>query len=345
MIGPSPERTALGREASRTAALARVQAAGNADILNELGARLRKRPPRLVVTCARGSSDHAATYGKTIIETFVGAPVASIGMSVASVYRRPLDLRDALFIAVSQSGRSTDLLRLTETAKAGGALVVGLINDESSPLAALVDIPVPLRAGVEESVAATKSHLLSCRAFLDLAARWTGDPRLRDALDALPDALDAAAGLDWSPAIGSLRNERSMFVLGRGPSLGCAMEVALKLKETCALHAEAFSAAEMIHGPAALVGPGFPALALGQEDEAAPSIRSAVARVLELGGRVISTLDTPGAIVLPTVPGVDPVTAPLTQVLSFYLAVQHLARDRGYDPDHPTHLRKITETC
>lgn len=344
MTDLSPGRTALGRETAQTAAGARVQAARNAETLAELGARLRENPPRGIVTCARGSSDHASTYGKTIIENYLGRPVASVGMSVASVYRRTLDWRDTLFVAVSQSGRSPDLLRLTEAAKAGGALVVGMVNDEDSPLMALADVPVPLCAGPEDSVAATKSYLLSCRAYLDLAARWSGDARLVGALEALPDAFEAAMGMDWTRALLSLEKTRNMLVLGRGLSFGGALEAALKFKETSALHAEAFSAAEVIHGPLGLIEPGFPVLAFGQEDEAAPTIRQTVSRILELGGRVLSALDVPGAETLPVVPGVDPVIAPLTQVASFYLAIQHLAVARGYDPDRPANLRKITET-
>src|SRR5262245_22797733 len=126
----------IATEAREAAAGARRQFATCAPMLAELADRLRRRPPPLVVTCARGSSDHAATYGKYVIETTVGNLVASVGPSVASMYRRaPVGLTHALFIAVSQSGRSPDVLQLTEAAKRGGALVVGLINDEASPLA------------------------------------------------------------------------------------------------------------------------------------------------------------------------------------------------------------------
>ena len=186
----------MAREAAEAAAGARRQIATCADQLAELARRLRARPPSLVVTCARGSSDHAATYGQYLIETTVGRIVASVGPSVAAG-RVPIDFAGALFIVVSQSGRSPDLLRLTATARSGGALVVGMINDESSPLAASCDLVLPLCAGAERSVAATKSYLLACLAFLQLAAAWTDDPVLRDAVARAPDALEAAAAIGY----------------------------------------------------------------------------------------------------------------------------------------------------
>lgn len=335
---------ALTREAAESGAAARRQIARNAEAVARLGARLRAAPPPFVVTCARGSSDHAASYGKYLIETVLGVPVASIGPSVASLYETPLKLDGALFVAVSQSGRSPDLIRLVEAAKAGGALVVGFVNDEASPLGALCDIFLPLSAGPELSVAATKSYILSGLAFLTLVAEWSQAPALRTAVAALPDALDAARDLDWWPALSTLRLARGLFVLGRGLGLGAAEEMALKFKETCRLHAEAFSSAEVIHGPLNLVGPDFPVFALGQEDPSAESTRAIVARIAGLGGPVFSVLATPGAETLPSVVGVSPLIAPLTAIQSFYMALARLAHARGKNPDRPTNLAKVTET-
>lgn len=336
--------TALGREAAEAPAAARRHIQRNRAAFAELGARLRAAPPRFVTTCARGSSDHAAVYGKYLIETALGHPVASVGPSVASVYGTRLDLRDSLFIAVSQSGRSPDLLRLAEAAKAGGAVTVGFVNDEASPLMALCDVALPLCAGPETSVAATKSYLLSCLAFLNLTAHWSGSAELLEAAESVPDALERALGLDWWPALETLVPARGLFVIGRGTSYGAALEMALKFKETSRLHAEAFSAAEVIHGPLALVGPDLPVLAVGQEDEAAGSIRQAAERIAALGSPVWSALDGAGTTRLPTVAGLHPTVAPLCQIQSFYMAVHRLAVARGYDPDAPANLRKVTET-
>jgi glucosamine--fructose-6-phosphate aminotransferase (isomerizing) len=340
--------SALAREAGQAAASAKDQIARCAGGFAELGERLRRKRPRFVVTCARGSSDHAASYGKYLIETELRRAVASVGPSIASVYsaglRAPLDLDDSLFVTVSQSGKSPDLLRLTEAARESGALVVGFINDERAPLAELCHVALPLCAGPETSVAATKSFLLSGLAFLQLVAHWRGSPALTQAVEQFPDALAAASRLDWWPALAPLAGATSLYALGRGTGLGAALEIALKLKETCRLHAEAFSTAEVLHGPLALVERGFPVLAVGQDDDSAATTRSTVARLVELGASVRTTLAVPGAELLPTLPGVPPAIAPLCQVQSFYMAVARLAQARHLDPDAPAHLRKVTET-
>ncbi|MBU8900316.1 SIS domain-containing protein [Corallococcus sp. M34] len=335
----------MAREAAQSAEVARLQLQHCEEAFAELGERLRRHPPRFVVTCARGSSDHATVYGKYLIETVMGRAVASVGPSIASIYgAHALDLRDSLFIAVSQSGRSPDLLRMTEAARAGGAFVVGFVNEPTAPLTSRCDLALPLCAGPERSIAATKSYLLSGLAFLRLVAHWSADASLREAVAALPEALEAARALDWWPALSGLTDARSLYVVGRGSGLGAALELALKLKETCRLHAEAFSSAEVLHGPLGLVRPGFPVLALGQEDGSAEGTRAVVKRMLELGAEVRSVLPVPGALPLPTVAEVPTVLAPLCQVQSFYMAVHRLASARGLDPDAPAHLRKVTET-
>jgi glucosamine--fructose-6-phosphate aminotransferase (isomerizing) len=339
-----PPTARMAIEAAQAADAAALQIERCGAGIKELGERLRRSPPRFVVTCARGSSDHAAGYGKYLIETHLGRAVASVGPSVASVYGTDLDLRDALFIAVSQSGRSPDLLRLTETARRGGALVVGIVNDETSPLPDLCDISLPLCAGPEISVAATKSYILSGLAFLQIAAHWSGDEELHRSVAGLPAALAAARELDWSPALDRLVDTSSLFVIGRGVGLGAAQEIALKFKETCRLHAEAFSSAEVMHGPLALVGPGFPVLALSQDDESAAGSRAVVERLVSLGAAVMSTAGETGTVPLPVVQGCPAATMPLCMVQSFYMAVHRLAKARGIDPDAPNHLRKITET-
>ncbi len=335
----------LEREAREAAAGARRQIATCAAPLAELGHRLRATPPPFVVTCARGSSDHAATYGKYVLETTVDRIVASVGPSVASLYdRTPRGLAGALFIAVSQSGRSPDLLELTDTARRAGALVVGLLNDPTAPLADRCDVVVPLCAGPELAIAATKSVLLAGLAFVQLAAAWSQAPELHAAVAQLPDALEAARALDWAPAFAALAGAHDLYVLGRGLGLGAAQELALKLKETCRLHAEAFSTAEVLHGPLALVGPGFPIVALGHAgDPTEASMRATLARLVALGAGVISTLDVDGAVTLPTL-DVPAILAPLVHLQAAYLALPSLATCRGLDADLPLHLTKVTHT-
>ncbi|KRE24580.1 iron dicitrate transport regulator FecR [Bosea sp. Root483D1] len=338
-------KTLLTSEAAEAAAVARRQLAENAAIITDLVQRLRIKRPAFVATCARGSSDHAATYGKYLIERALGLPVASLGPSLASVYGGELDLSRALFIAVSQSGRSPDALLLTEAAKRAGALVIGFVNDEGSPLAGMVDMLVPLRAGPERSVAATKSFLATCLAFLHLTAEWARDDALRAALTQAPDGLDAAGRCDWTPTLLSWREAQSLYVIGRGLSFGIAQEIALKFKETCRIHAEAFSAAEVLHGPLALVGPGFPALALDPGDEGSESVRAAAKAFTGLGADLrYAGGDSGAGEGLPLPPDLHAALLPLAQVRAFYGALAALAQSRGLDPDRPPHLSKVTRT-
>lgn len=340
---PLDSTTALAREAGEAPKVARYQIERNREAFAALGERLRKTPPRFVVTCARGSSDHATTYGKYLIETHAGRAVASVGPSIASVYRSPLELEGALFIAVSQSGRSPDILKLTEMAKTGGAYTVGFINDEASPLFGLCDVAIPLSAGAEKSVAATKSYILSGLAYLQMIAHWRQSEELMQASLALPHALEKACTLDWRPHLDRLQPATDLYVVARGIGLGIGCEIALKLKEVCGLHAEAFSSAEVIHGPLALIGPSFPVVLLGQNDETASGLLDAGKRFVGLGADVLSTIALDGAATLPIFDAPN-IIAPLCQLQSFYMAVSQLARLRGLDPDNPPHLRKVTET-
>lgn len=335
----------LTTEAAQASDVVRRHLSENGAIMADLGSRLRALNPGFVVTCARGSSDHAATYGKYLIERTLGRAVASVGPSLASVYGGEPDLSGALFIAVSQSGRSPDALRLTEAARRGGALVVGLVNDEDSPLAGLVDVLVPLRAGPERSVAATKTFLAACFSLLQLTSAWSGDEVLTQACDAAPDALDRAGACDWGPSLAALREAGSLYVVGRGWGLGIAQEMALKFKETCRLHAEAYSAAEVLHGPLALVGPGFPAIVLDPGDEGGESVRTVAQRMAELGANVAyAGGDAATGTVLPLPAGLPAALVPLAQIRAFYAGLAGLARLRGLDPDKPPHLRKVTQT-
>src|ERR1700688_55577 len=168
--------------------------------LAELVARLKRRPPQLVMTCARGSSAHAATFAKHVIELYLGTPVAASAPNIASVYHRRLCLKGQLFLAISQSGRSDDLVESAQMAREAGALTAALVNTTESPLAAACDIVLPIGAGAGLSVAATKSFVASLAALLRLVASWADDDRLPAALERLPQRIADAAELDWSAA-------------------------------------------------------------------------------------------------------------------------------------------------
>ncbi|MEO5691668.1 MAG: SIS domain-containing protein [Usitatibacter sp.] len=332
------------REAAEAPEVVRAQLARNRDLVDELGRELRALRPRAVVTCARGSSDHAATFAKYLIETRLGVLTASAAPSVSSVYSARQDLRDCVFIAISQSGRSPDLLTTTGLAREAGAFVVSLVSDESSPLAQLASRLLPLSAGPETSVAATKSCLASLSALLHLVASWSDDVELLRELGSLPDRMQEAWGLDWSAALPMLRDAGNLFVIARGVGLGIAQEAALKCKEACGLHAESFSSAEVRHGPQALLGENFPALLFAQADETRPGIEALGRDLVERGVRVaIAGGRVAGAIELPTV-AAHANMAPLLLAQSFYRLANGLAAARGFDPDRPPHLQKVTRT-
>jgi glucosamine--fructose-6-phosphate aminotransferase (isomerizing) len=334
----------MQEEAAESPAVVARQLRENAVLMADIGAQLRQRPPRAVVTCARGSSDHAATYAKYLFETRARVLTASAALSVSSVYHIELDLRDCLFVAISQSGESPDLLASAAAAKRSGAMVIALCNVVDAPLCRAADFTIPLWAGTEHSVAATKSYLASLAALAHLTAEWTGDAEFLAAIHALPAALAVAWGLDWRPALSALSTAHHLYVIGRGLGLCAAQETALKAKEICGLHAEAYSGAEVRHGPVAVLGGGFPALILAQDDATRDGLQSLGAElaarnveVLLAGGRAA------GVTELPTV-ACQAALAPMLLVGSVYRLLAQLAAARGHDPDRPPHLRKVTGT-
>ncbi len=341
--------TAAGESQMACEALQAPQAvaraiAANRETLRDLGAQLRRRAPRAVVTCARGSSDHAATFAKYLIETRTGVITSSAAPSVSSIYESSPAMRDAVCLAISQSGRSPDLLSSVEAAKRGGAFVIALVNAEDTPLAAIADAAVPLHAGPERSVAATKSYIAALAAVIQLVSEWAKDAELLAALDGAPELLDRAAHLNWDAAVEVLTPGRNLFTIGRGLGFGIAQEAALKFKETCGLHAEAFSSAEVRHGPMALVTEGFPVLAFAQDDATRPGLEALAADLSRDGAKVLlAGAEQSSAIVLPTLKA-HPVLQPVLEIQSFYGMAADLSRARGFDADRPPHLAKVTRT-
>lgn len=315
----------------------------NAPAIARLAERLRRHPPKFVTTCARGSSDFAATYAKYLVETLIGVPTSSAAPSVASLFRASVQAEDCLCLAISQSGRSPDLLRTVEAYRNSGAYVVALVNDAASPLASLADDLLPLHAGPELSVAATKSYIVSLLGVAALVAAWAGDTDLGNGVRALPDRLGEAFAHEWPAAQDLLRHATNLFVLSRGYGLAVAQEAALKLKETCGLHAEAFSTAEVRHGPMAIVGPGFPVLAFATSDAAGDDVRDVV-REFRARGANVEILSAAKTSSSSSAEHIHPALEPILQVQSFYRLVNALSVARGFDPDKPPHLNKITRT-
>src|ERR1700761_4411407 len=299
--GLREETTCLFREAGQAPEAVRLQLRINSELMQGLGEKLRQLAPRAVVTCARGSSDHAATFAKYLIETRLGILTSSAAPSVSSLYAAKADLGGTVLLAISQSGASPDLLAAVSSARAAGALVIALVNVSDSPLARLAHHAIPLCAGPERSIAATKSYVASLAAIIHLVAVWSQDLKLLDALVRSPGQLERAWDLEWRPALAPLRGANNMYVVGRGLGLGIAQEAALKLKETCGLHAEAVSAAEVRHGPMALIRAGFPVLMFAQNDETRSGVESLATELAARRADVMfAGAPVPRAIILPT---------------------------------------------
>lgn len=336
--------TRMHLEAGQAAQAVRDQLFANAKEMERLGERLRRLAPRAVVTCARGSSDHAATFAKYLIETRLGVLTSSAAPSVSSVYDTRSDLSNTVCLAISQSGESPDLLAAVSKAREAGALVVALVNAPDSPLAARADHIVPLCAGPETSVAATKSFIASLAAIIHLVACWSADRELSEEVRKAPKHLERAWSLDWHEAVERLKSATDLFVIGRGMGLGVAQEAALKLKETCALHAEAVSAAELRHGPMALVRAAFPVLVFSQNDEVRAGVEQLAAELVARKADVmIAGSRCQGALNLPVEPA-HPVIEPMLIAQTFYRMANALSIARGLDPDRPPNLKKVTET-
>lgn len=334
----------MARETRESGAVVARQLTANRAATRRLAETIRQNDPPIVVTIARGSSDHASLYLKYLIEILAGIPCASLGPSIASLYRAPLRLDGALAIAISQSGRSPDIVALQAAVKRGGALTLALVNEAQSPLAREADCFLPLHAGPEKSVAATKSVIAAMAAGVSLIAEWRSDNELGQALETLPELLNRAE----SPApdlIASIAAARSAFVLGRGSTYAIAAEAALKLKETCAIHAEAFSSAEVLHGPAGVIAPGFPVLAFMPQDAARAGMAETLERLAEMGARVI-VIDAASAVKSAlTIPAAEhPLLTPIVMLHRFYGLAEACSRQLGRDPDNPPHLNKVTET-
>lgn len=305
---------------------------------------VQRADPSVIVTIARGSSDHASTFISYAANLLLGLPVASLGPSIASIYGSELRVSGALSLSVSQSGQSPDIVSMTRTVRDGGALTLALTNNTTSDLARAAEGIIDICAGTENSVAATKTFVTSAIAGLRLMALVKGDRDLLKSIHALPNRLDAASQIDWS-AVDPALDHNSAYTLGRGPTLAISDEAALKFKEVCQLHAESFSSAEVLHGPVAIVGDGFPVLAFSAEDKAEQGLADVADALVDKGAVVFSTAQgIQRAIPLPTVRTGHPLTDPLSLIVSFYAMIEGIAVARGLNPDMPRHLNKVTQT-
>jgi glucosamine--fructose-6-phosphate aminotransferase (isomerizing) len=343
-MSKSKTPTMMFTEASEAPNVVQKQLDLNANTIQRIGRKLRQINPGFVITCARGSSDHAATYAKYLIETHTGLFVASAGPCVNSVYNTTMNFSNCVCLLISQSGASPDLLSVASAARQGGAYVIALVNVANSPLADLADEVIELHAGAETSVAATKSFIASIAAVIQLLTAWREDTALYKALLEAPHSLQRAWDTDWSEGIEPLSKTRDLFVLGRGLGLGIAYEAALKFKEVCGLHAEGLSSAEVLHGPVTIAQTEFPVLVMAQNDQTFPGVKNLVGKLAQRGVSLITTgVHHDGAINLVTHPD-HPGIEPMLRIQSFYRMANQLSLQLGLNPDSPPFLQKVTAT-
>lgn len=333
--------TAMAREIAQAPEALRM-AFGEEKALAALVQALRLKQPRLCVVSGRGSSGHVGVFLRYLVETRLGIPVSATAPSITTSFNRSLALSDAVFLVVSQSGRSPDLIESAAAARRAGAITAAIVNDAASPLAETVEFVLPLQSGPELSVAATKTVIASMTVASWLVAAWAEDSALEKALWALPERLSNAQALDWSSFGEALISARAAFVTGRGFGFAPAREIALKMAETLRLPALAYSAAELLHGPRAAITRETPVLALRVADETAMAVDTLVEALKQNAEPVYLAGAAHGD--LPWIGSDHPVTDAIALLMPAYACIEATARRMGFDPDHPPHLRKITQT-
>jgi glucosamine--fructose-6-phosphate aminotransferase (isomerizing) len=330
--------TLMRQEASSSWQKIEQQNQSNKALYQQLAEKIRAFDPAFVYMVGRGTSDHAGVFARYLIEVELGVVVAAAAPSVASLFSRQLKLNKALVLLISQSGRSEDLLAQGRAAKQSGALVVALVNDISSPLAALADYAIPLLAGPEKAVAATKSYLCTLSALLQLVAHWKQDQLLLDALDTLPAALQQVLEQPAQLHAEQFSALRHCVVLGRAFGYAISREIALKIKEVCGIQAEAFSSAEFLHGPISLLNQPLTLLNVQLNDESSEAHQAQIDEVKKRGGLVLTlALNTQQQAIHPRL-------QPLLLMQRFYLDIEAVALALGHNPDAPVGLNKVTIT-
>lgn len=307
-----------------------------------IGERIQQIRPRVVVFCGRGSSGHVGVYLRYLFESRLGVLGSAAAPSIMTAYLKPPDLHGALWIVVSQSGQSPDLVAATHMARQAGALTLAIVNDEDSPAAGASELVLPIGAGPEKSVAATKTVAMSMIAGARLVAELARDSGLKDAMQGLPVRMSDALGCDWSEWSDSAANAPAAFVVGRGYGLGPTKEIALKLSETLRVPALGYSAAELRHGPRASVSAATPVLLLRQNDAAAAAVDD-LAHDLERESGLVFGVGGPAGT-LPWIGDGHPALDPVLMLLPAYRAIEVAARRHGLNPDNPPYLNKVTLT-
>ncbi|MBV9279754.1 MAG: SIS domain-containing protein [Chloroflexi bacterium] len=318
------------------------------DAIASVAHAIRRRRPRFVIFAARGTSDHAALYGKYLVETRLALPAGLASPSTMTIYGARPEMGDVLFIAVSQSGASPDLVEPLTRARAAGAVTLAVTNAPDSPLERAAEYRIDVLAGPERAVAATKTYtgeLLSLYLLVEELAR-DGGPGADD----LPSLAEELLGLE--PRVAEIavryRFAEQVVITARGFNYPTALEAALKLMETGYLVAHGFSGADLLHGPMAIIQRGFPVVAIVPNGPGGAALQPVLERLREQGADtwVIGERGAPApATVRLELPPLGPeILSPLLTILPLQQFAWHLARQRGIDPDRPAGLRKVTET-
>ncbi len=332
--------------AEQPGALRRLLAEGTKPI-SEVARAIRERRPRFVLLVARGTSDHAALHAKYLVEIELGLPAGLASPSTLTIYKARPDLRDVLVLAVSQSGGSPDLTGSVQAARECGALTVAVTNNPASPLAEAAEFHVDVLAGHERAVAATKTYTSELLALYLLLEEVGGrDTSAAASLPDLTEQLIADATGPVADLTPRYRFAEQMITTARGYSYCTAREAALKLMETSYLSAQAFSSADLLHGPLALVDREMPVIAVVSQGKARQATREVLDRLVAGGGDLLVVGDAgviPSAAHLP-LPPVAEELSPVLEIVPLQLLARELAVARGSNPDAPRGLKKVTET-
>lgn len=339
------------QEALSAPACVATQLSENISVIQDLVKHLHNNPPAFAYTIARGSSDNAAYYAKYLLATQTGLMTASLPPSINSLYHSKLKIKNALAIAISQSGASPDLCSSLQAAKDGGATTVAIVNHTDSVLASIADFVIPMHAGKEHALAATKTLITSLTAVAQLVACYSKNKPLLGALSKLPATLEAASQCQWPAAISTLQDINSFFVLARGIGFPIAEEAALKFKETADIHAESYSSAEFQHGPMALAKAKTPFLCFAQADATLPGLFAFCKKLTDMGAHTLlacanDKISDPSIaehiLALPN--SLHPDLDPIASIQAFYPMMAELSIARGFNPDAHENLNKVTET-
>ncbi len=321
------------------------------EVIHQLAAAIKQHQITYVVIAARGTSDNAGRYAQYLLGAVNGLNVALAAPSLFSIYKQPPRFGNALVLGISQSGKSPDIVAVLAEARRQGVLTAAITNVSDSDLAQQADFVIDQHAGVERSVAATKTYTSQLAAIALLSASLAGDKQMLTTLEQIPDTVATTLAMETEIAqiAQRYRYMRDCVVIGRGYNYATAFELALKLKELTYTIAEPYSSADFMHGPLALIEHGFPAILIAPSGIMLPEMEQFSHSLKQREAEIVAISDEPKILALARVPLALPCSvpewlSPLTAIIPGQIFAMHMAHVRDYDPDHPRGLRKVTET-